>query len=82
MIYAERIHMQSFSQQHSYAIIRFLGCISDQLCDKVCQRFAAGQWFSLGTPVSSTIKTERHKVTEIFLKVVFNTSDPHPNRQK
>jgi hypothetical protein len=34
LIYAERIHMQSFSQQLSYAIIRFLGCISDQLCNQ------------------------------------------------
>jgi hypothetical protein len=25
------------------------------LCDKVCQRLAAGLWFSLSTPVSSNI---------------------------
>ena len=28
------------------------------LCDKVCQWLAAGQWFSLGTPVSSTNKID------------------------
>ena len=33
-----------------------------KLCDKVCQRFAAGRWFSLGTPVSSTRKTDRHDI--------------------
>ena len=35
----------------------------------------AGQWFSLGTPVSSTNKTDRYDipVTEILLKVASNT---------
>ena len=36
------------------------------LCDKVCQSLATGRWFSLGTPVSSTNKTE------ILLKVVLS----------
>jgi hypothetical protein len=43
------------------------------LCDKVCQWLATGLWFSLGTPVSSTNKTDRHNITEILLKVVLNT---------
>ena len=43
------------------------------LCDKVCQWLAAGQWFSPGTPVSSTNKTDRHDITEILLKGVLNT---------
>jgi hypothetical protein len=30
-------------------------------------------WFSLGTPVSSTNKTDRHDITEILLKVALNT---------
>ena len=30
-------------------------------------------WFSLGTPVSSTIKTDRHDITEVLLKVALNT---------
>ena len=30
------------------------------LCDKVCQWLATGQWFSLGTPVSSTDKIHCH----------------------
>jgi len=32
-----------------------------------------GQWFSPGTPVSSINKTDRHDITEILLKVAFNT---------
>ena len=33
----------------------------------------AGRWFSPGTPVSSTNKTDRHDITEILLKVALNT---------
>ena len=32
------------------------------LCDKICQWFASGRWFS---PVSTTNKTDRHDITEI-----------------
>ena len=39
----------------------------------VCQRIAAGQWFSLGTPVSFTNKTDGHNIVEILLKVALNT---------
>jgi hypothetical protein len=39
---------------------------------KVCQRLEAGRWFSMGTPVSCTNKTDRHDITEIFLKVALN----------
>jgi len=38
------------------------------LCDKVCEWLATGQWFSPGTPVSSTNNTDRHNITEILLK--------------
>jgi hypothetical protein len=31
------------------------------------------QWFSPGTPVSSTNKTDCHDITEILLKVALNT---------
>ena len=47
------------------------------LCDKVCQGLATGRWFSLGAPVSSTNKTDRHDITEILLKVVINTIKPN-----
>jgi len=42
-------------------------------CDTACQSPAAGQWFSPGTPVSSTNKTDCHDITEILLKVALNT---------
>jgi hypothetical protein len=37
--------------------------------DKVYQMLAHGQWFSPGTPASSTTKTGRHDIAEILLKV-------------
>jgi hypothetical protein len=40
---------------------------------KVCQWLATGRWFSPGTPVSSTKRTDRHDITEILLKVALNT---------
>ena len=43
----------------------------------------AGLWFSPGTPLSSTIKTDRHDITEILLQSgvkhhipVFHVADP------
>ena len=53
------------------------GVLDTTLCDKVCQWFATGCWFSPGTPVSSTNKTDCYKITEIFLKVTLNTIN-HP----
>jgi hypothetical protein len=43
-----------------------------RLCDRICQQFATGQWFSPHTPVSSTSKIDHHDITEILLKVVLN----------
>jgi len=37
--------------------------------DQVYQLLAHGQWFSPGTPASSTTKTGRHDIPEILLKV-------------
>jgi hypothetical protein len=42
-------------------------------CPKVCQWLAAGRWFSLGIPLSSTYKNHCHNKTEILLKVALNT---------
>ena len=39
------------------------GVLDITLCDNVCQRLVAGQWFSSGTPVSSINKTDRHNIT-------------------
>ena len=44
----------------------------------LCQWLAAGLWFSPGTPVSSTNKTDHHNITEILLKVALNTINPNP----
>jgi hypothetical protein len=33
----------------------------------------AGRWFSPGTPVSSTNKTDVHDIDEILLQVALNT---------
>ena len=45
------------------------GVLDTTLCDKVCQWLATNRWFSRGTPVSSTNKTDCHDITEILLKV-------------
>ena len=50
---------------------------STTLCDKICQCLTPGRWFSRGTLVSSTNKTDRHDITEILLKVASNTI-PYP----
>ena len=39
----------------------------------ICRWLSACQWFSPGTLVSSTNKTDRHDITEILLKVVLTT---------
>jgi hypothetical protein len=41
--------------------------------DTVYQLHAHGRWFSPGTPASSTTKTGRHDIAEIFLKVALST---------
>jgi hypothetical protein len=45
-----------------------------------CWWLAAGRWFSLDTPVSSTNKTDRYNITEILMNVVkYHTSRPKLN---
>jgi hypothetical protein len=41
--------------------------------DKAYKLLVHGRWFSPGTPASSTIKTGRHDITEILLKVAVGT---------
>jgi len=50
------------------------GVLDTTLCDKVCQWLVAGRWFSPGTLVFFTNKTNCHDITEILLKVAL-----HPN---
>ena len=54
------------------------GVFNTTLCDFVCQWLTIGRWFSPGTPVSSTNKTDRHDITEILLKVALNTINSNP----
>ena len=42
-------------------------------CTTYVIMFVSDLWFSLGSLVSSTNKTDRHDITEILLKVVLNT---------
>ena len=49
------------------------GVLDTTLCDKVCQWLITGRWFSLGTLVSSTKKTDCHGKSEILFKVALNT---------
>jgi hypothetical protein len=65
--------MQSVAITTNFRIPLRWGVLNATLCDKVCLWLAAGQWLSLGTPVSPTNKTDRHDIAEIFLKVVLNT---------
>ena len=55
------------------------GVLDTTLCDKVCQLLATGRWFSPGTLVSFTNKTDPHDITEILLKVALNTINPKPH---
>ena len=69
-------HTRSQITSNLYVSLR-QGIFDTTLYDKVCQRLAAGQWFSL---VSSTNKTDRHYVTEILLKVTLNNITLTPQR--
>jgi hypothetical protein len=52
------------------------GVLDTTFCGKVCQWLAGCRWFSPGTPVSPTNKTDHHDIAEILLKVVWNTITP------
>jgi hypothetical protein len=36
--------------------------------DTICHKLAAGRWFSPGTEVTASAKTDRHDMTETLLK--------------
>jgi hypothetical protein len=61
--------------------ISFITSVVDTiLCDKVCLWLATGQWFSPGSRVFSTNKTDCHDITEILLKVAFGTLTLRPKK--
>jgi hypothetical protein len=41
---------------------------------------ATGQWFSPGTPISSTNIIDRHDITQILLKVALSTINKPTNQ--
>ena len=51
------------------------GKLDTTLCDNVCQWLAAGQWFSPGTPVSSTNTTDCHDIK----RNIVESGIKHPN---
>jgi hypothetical protein len=51
------------------------------LCNKVCQGLAKGRWFSQGSLVSSTNKTDFHDIAEILLKAALNTINHQPDTE-
>ena len=67
-----QLPMQSPLRLWFWILLRW-GVLDTTLCNKVCQWLAKGLWFSLGTPMSPTNKTDRHNITEILLKVALNT---------
>jgi hypothetical protein len=48
--------------------------------DKVYQLLAHGQWFSPGTPASSTTKNSHHDIAEILLKVALKHQKSNQNQ--
>jgi hypothetical protein len=56
-------HLHCELETHSWQ-----GVLDTTLWDEVCQWLVTGSWFSPGTLVSSTNKTERQDISEIVLK--------------
>jgi hypothetical protein len=65
--------LSSLDYFFAFRILHRRGVLDRTLCDKICQWFAAGWWFSPGTPVSSTNKTDCHDIAEILIKVALIT---------
>ena len=49
-----------------------LGVLYTTLCDKVCQRFATGWWFSPGTPVLNAINQPNYHFILPFICHIYN----------
>jgi hypothetical protein len=61
-----------FYIMHVYSGIQLEGLLA-AASNKVYQLLAHDQWFSPGTPSSSTTKTGRHDIAKILLKVALST---------
>ena len=62
--------MKRYQHTHKVCLISISNIT---LCDQVCQWLMTGRWFSPGTSVSSTNRTDRHDIAEILLRVAINT---------
>ena len=74
------LHLEGPSWSHGSWIYSYLcnQCLSPlTLCDKVCQWFAAGRWFSPGTPFSSTNNPVCHNIAVLLLQVALITLTPN-----
>jgi hypothetical protein len=58
---------------YEFELRSWWGVLDTTLCDKVCQWLETGRWFSPGTSVSSSNKTDRHDITEILFNVALHT---------
>ena len=67
---------------HWYCEFKSHSWLGVKRCDKVCQWLVAGRWFSPGTPVSATNKTDCHNISRMLLKVVLSTIKPNHQQTK
>ena len=78
-----------FTATYAISVYHYHSCESESrswrgvpdiaLCNKVNQLLVASRWFSPITPVSSTNKTQRHDIAEIFLNVALNFKSQNLN---
>jgi hypothetical protein len=65
-----------------WLIIDYVQAKCSQYIAKVCQWLVAGRWFSPGTPVSSTNKTDHHDITEKNVESGIKHHNPYPNPRR
>jgi hypothetical protein len=51
-------------------ISKHKGALDTTWCHQVYQWLVTGRWFSTGTPISSTNKTDSHDILEILLNTI------------
>ena len=79
--FANQVSCVIFQEDAGFQIHTFVcTCILKKVQSVTCDN--PGRWFSPGTPVSSTNKTDYHDITEILLKVALNTIKPNHQSKK
>ena len=65
--------ISAYYHRHCWFELRSWRSVLDTtLCDTVCQCLATGRWFYTCTQISSTSKTDRQPITQLFFKVALN----------